>query len=275
MTDIASQRLLVIWPAFTGLDADQQRMTIAHELTHAALAPVTSGRVPGWLGEGVAMYVSGDRRSGGGGGAASAAGRRPAVRCGRSAVTALSQPVAIGGLRGKAQSAAYAYASAAAFLRRRALRPATGCCGLYDAFNREELAGEGPELADQAVRKVLGMPLTRLERDLRRWIVTPGLAMARNLASTLRWLANPWTTPRGTRPRRRGRPRSSCRRASCRHALSPNIVSSKASCCVAPASSPPRGCRTRDTDAAVGSRSTRKRTTRAPIVMVAALEACK
>ena len=29
-----------------------------------------------------------------------------------------------------------------------------------------------PEVADQAVRKVLGMPLSRLERDLRRWIVT-------------------------------------------------------------------------------------------------------
>jgi hypothetical protein len=34
------------------------------------------------------------------------------------------------------------------------------------------LTGEGADAADQAVRKVLDMPLTRLERDLRRWIVT-------------------------------------------------------------------------------------------------------
>ena len=105
-------------------------------------------------------------------------------------LTALSQPDAIGRLSGKAQSAAYAYASAAAFYindrfgRRKLLR-------LYDAFNREALAGEGPELADQAVRAVLGMPLTRLERDLRRWIVTRAVVDSLRAVATDAWRTNP------------------------------------------------------------------------------------
>ena len=44
---------------------------------------------------------------------------------------------------------------------------------LYDALNEESLRGEGgPELGDRAVRRTLGIRLMKLERDLRRWIVT-------------------------------------------------------------------------------------------------------
>ena len=84
----------------------------------------------------------------------------------------LSRPDAIARLNGDAQAAAYAYASAAAFYivarygRKRYLE-------LYDAFNDEELPGRaGVEATGEAVQRTLGVSLIRLERDLRRWILT-------------------------------------------------------------------------------------------------------
>ena len=59
---VVSQRLVVVWPPFSTLDAEGQQRVVTHELTHAALAGVTSGRTPAWLTEGVALYVSDDRR---------------------------------------------------------------------------------------------------------------------------------------------------------------------------------------------------------------------
>ena len=173
---VASQRLLVVWPAFGPLDPDGRQRVVAHELTHAALAGQTSGRTPGWLVEGLALYVSGDRRVAEaasrvgeqalGGGAAGSAARRALT------LTGLSRPEAIGRLGGDGQSAAYAYSSAAAvyitarFGRKRFF-------DLYDAFNEESLDGPaGAELTSRAVRRTLGVPLVELERDLRRWIVT-------------------------------------------------------------------------------------------------------
>jgi hypothetical protein len=167
---VASQRLLVVWPAFAPLDADGRHRVITHELTHAALAGRTSGRTPGWLLEGIALYVSGDRRVG-------AAARLVAGDAGHVSrraltLTGLSAPGAIGRLGGDGQSAAYAYSSAAAFYiaerfgRKRFLR-------LYDAFNDPELTEpEGAELTAAAVERTLGIGLLELERDLRRWIVT-------------------------------------------------------------------------------------------------------
>jgi hypothetical protein len=167
---VASQRLLVVWPPFASLDSEGRARVITHELTHAALAGHTSGRTPGWLLEGIALYVSGDRRVG-------AAARFVAGDAGRVSrraltLTGLSEPGAIGRLGGEGQSAAYAYSSAAAFYiaerygRKRFLR-------LYDAFNDPELSEpEGPELTAAAVQRTLGVPLLQLERDLRRWIVT-------------------------------------------------------------------------------------------------------
>ena len=167
---VASQRLLVVWPAFAPLDLDGRRRVVAHELTHAALAGQTSGRTPSWLVEGIALYVSGDRRVGEAArlvaGAAGGAARRALT------LTGLSGPNAIARLGGDEQTAAYAYASAAAFYiaarygRPRLLR-------LYDAFNREDLVGPpGAELTARAVRRALGIPFAQLERNLRRWIVT-------------------------------------------------------------------------------------------------------
>jgi hypothetical protein len=170
---VASQRLLVVWPRFGPLDPEGRGRVIAHELTHAALAGETSGRTPSWLVEGIALYVSGDRRVadaaelvgdqalGGGSGAGRAL-----------TLTGLSRPDAIARLDGTGQAAAYAYSSSAAFYvtdrygRKRFF-------DLYDAFNKASLQGEpGPDLADRALQQTLGIGLMKLERDLRRWIVT-------------------------------------------------------------------------------------------------------
>jgi hypothetical protein len=149
---VASQRLLVIWPTFSALTAEQQRQTVTHELTHAVLAPVTSGRVPAWLSEGIALYVSGDRRT--------PSGRRPTLR-------GLSGPDAIGRLDGTRQSEAYARASAAAFLIAERYGRAK-LLALYTAFNRDSLPGMpgDPATVDRALRRVLGISLRRLERDI-------------------------------------------------------------------------------------------------------------
>jgi hypothetical protein len=171
---VASQRLLVVWPEFGPLGPDGRDRVIAHELTHAALAGQTSGRTPSWLVEGIALYVSGDRRVGDAarlvGDQAFSAGGGAAGRA--LTLTGLSRPDAIARLGGAGQTAAYAYSSAAAFYIT-ARYGRERFFDLYDAFNEESLRGEpGPELTDRAVRRALGIGLMRLERDLRRWIVT-------------------------------------------------------------------------------------------------------
>jgi hypothetical protein len=170
VTEVPSQRLVVVWPPFSPLDADGRMRVVTHELTHAGLAGVTSGRTPAWLLEGMALYVSEDRRVGEAAeliaDATSPAARRALT------LTGLSKPDAIARLHGDAQEAAYAYASAAAYYivgrfgRKRYLE-------LYDDFNHETLTGwPGAEVTRRAVRRALGLSLTQLERDLRGWIRT-------------------------------------------------------------------------------------------------------
>jgi hypothetical protein len=120
---------------------------ITHELTHAALADSTSGRTPAWLAEGVALYVSGDRRL---------APPEPNL-------AALSRPNAIALLTGEEQATAYSASSAAAFAiaerfgRRRLL-------ALYDAFSEPSLRGDpGRRLVNRALRRELGISLAELE----------------------------------------------------------------------------------------------------------------
>ena len=170
VAQVASQRLLIVWPEFAPLDADGRLRVVAHELTHAALAPDTSGRTPSWLVEGAALYVSGDRRVDEAARRVTEGGTPRALT-----LTGLSDPSAIAKLGGEGQSAGYAYSSAAAFYllerygRSRFFR-------LYDAFNSESLPGRpGPTLVDRAVRRTLGIPLLTLERNLRRWILANGL----------------------------------------------------------------------------------------------------
>jgi hypothetical protein len=146
VSTVVSLRLLVVNSAFAGLGAEGQRRTTAHELTHAALAGSTSGRTPSWLVEGVAMYVSGDRR--------------PATG---ADLADLSTPTAIARLTGSKQASAYAASSAAAF----AIVDRFGArklLDLYDAFNDPDLRGEpGPRLVNRALRRELGITLADLE----------------------------------------------------------------------------------------------------------------
>ena len=97
--EVLSLRLMVVWEPFATLDAEGRRRVVTHELTHAALTGSTSGRTPAWLSEGVALYVSGDRR--------------PAPP--GADLAALSRPDAIARLTGEAQANAYNASSAAAF----------------------------------------------------------------------------------------------------------------------------------------------------------------
>jgi hypothetical protein len=150
VSQVLSLRLLVLWPRFSLLDADGRERVIAHELTHAALAGSTSGRTPAWLVEGIALYVSGDRRT-----------APPGADLG-----ALSQPDAIARLIGDEQAAAYSASSAAAFAivdrfgRQRLL-------ALYDAFSDPELEGEpGRRLVNRALRRELGITAAELEAEL-------------------------------------------------------------------------------------------------------------
>lgn len=169
VSHLLSQRVLVVWPRFAPLDAGGRRQVVAHELTHAVLARTTSGRTPAWLVEGVALWVSGDRRV------------EEAARLLRDAsLSRLNRPDAIARLSGVAQSAAYAYSSAAVFYlharfgRRRLL-------ALYDAFNDEAIAGRSARaVTEAALRRTLGIGLARLERDLRRWVVERTIAVPRS-----------------------------------------------------------------------------------------------
>jgi hypothetical protein len=146
VVSVLSLRLLVVSSAFARLDAAGRQLTITHELTHAVLAGKTSGRTPAWLVEGVAMYVSGDRR--------------PAPP--GADLAALSQPPAIARLSGPAQARAYATSSAAAF----AIVDRYGSkklLALYDAFNRPDLKGPpGPKLVNRALKVKLGISLEDL-----------------------------------------------------------------------------------------------------------------
>jgi hypothetical protein len=165
---VLSQRLLVVWPAFSTQPAEERRRVVAHELTHLVLAGRTSGRTPSWLLEGIALYVSGDQRSDEAGavlrGAAGAAGTAaaPALDLRR-----LSGRGAIARLRGSQQAGAYAYASAAAF----AIADRYGSRALlrlYDAFGDPSLHGRpGAALTDRAMRRTLGVGLGAFERRLR------------------------------------------------------------------------------------------------------------
>jgi hypothetical protein len=146
VSEVVALRLLVVYSAYAALDADGRRRTITHELTHAALAGSTSGRTPAWLVEGVAMYVSGDRR--------------PAPP--NPDLAALSRPGSIARLSGDAQADAYGSSSAAAF----AIVDRFGAgklLGLYDAFNDESLHGTpGPRLVNRALKRELGIALSQL-----------------------------------------------------------------------------------------------------------------
>lgn len=167
VVEVASQRLVVIWPSFNSIGPEARGTVVAHELTHAAVARSTSGRTPAWLVEGLALYVSADNRVPEAARLILDGGDARAL-----SLTGLTDPDVIATFGGDRQNAAYAYSSAAAiYVAERYGQDAL--LDLYDAFNDESLKGRGgdPALTDRATRRVLETPLRRLERDLRRWVL--------------------------------------------------------------------------------------------------------
>jgi hypothetical protein len=163
VVEVASQRLLVIWPSFTSVGPEARNTVVAHELTHAAVARSTSGRTPAWLVEGLALYVSEDDRR-------PEAARLQAEGT-RVSLRSLSDPDVIATLSGEEQNAAYSFASAAAYYVAERFGQ-SALLDLYDVFNEESLKGAkgDPRLTDRAARRILKLSLSRLDRDLRDWI---------------------------------------------------------------------------------------------------------
>ena len=150
---------------------DARQTVVAHELTHAAVAPATSGRTPSWLTEGLALYVSG--RPAGGGGRPSWSAERRRARCGaRSRSTgAVGARTRSAGSSGDAPVRRLRLRVGGRVLHRRPLRPAQAAAPLRRVQPRGARR-RGAGAGRRGGAGVLGMPLGRLERDLRRWIVT-------------------------------------------------------------------------------------------------------
>jgi hypothetical protein len=163
-TRVVSQRLLVVWPVWSRLGADERVRIVAHELTHAVLASSTSGRTPAWLIEGVALFASGDQR------VAEAAAELNGLRPPRLAQLDAADSIARSS--GARQGRVYALASAAAhYVAERYGQD--DLLRLYESFNEPALPGAPGDagLVDRALRRTLGISLRRLERELRAWVL--------------------------------------------------------------------------------------------------------
>ena len=168
VTSVLGVRILIPWPSFLTLSPDARERVLTHELAHAALAADTSGRAPAWLQEGIALYVSGDRRTATA--QASLATRGDGVVARASRLARLAQPNAMASLSGSELSAAYALSSSTAYY----IAERYGSSKLLEllaAFGDESLRGRaGRELTDRATRRVLGTGVRRLERDVAGWL---------------------------------------------------------------------------------------------------------
>jgi hypothetical protein len=153
---VLAQRLIVVVDRWRRQDETARHSTLVHEMTHTALDPDTSARTPPWLVEGVAMYVSNDDRR-------DEARARAAGLAASTRLRALCKPNSIFRLRGDAQGAAYAVASAAAeeIVERRGNR---GLFRLYDAFNDSTIPGRpGARTTDRVLRRTLDISLAQLD----------------------------------------------------------------------------------------------------------------
>jgi hypothetical protein len=167
---VSGQRILIAWRWFKGASRAERRMTIAHEMTHAALVRQTSGRMPAWLVEGMAMYVSNDRRYGQAGALLSGGVLRNASQQKASkrvlSLTALGRGRSMQLLDAVPLGFAYSYSSAAAF----AIAEKHGRSGLlrlYKAFSSPKYKGsEGRKLMDRVMRGTLHQPLASVQQDI-------------------------------------------------------------------------------------------------------------
>jgi hypothetical protein len=166
---VTGQRILVLWSAYGDRSSAERRMVIAHELTHAALARQTSGRVPAWLVEGIAMYASGDQRAANAGALLSGAQLKVAGEQSAAervlSLRRLARPNAMSRLAPIPLAVAYSYASAAAYAIA-AQHGRAALLRLLDAFNDADIHGHaGPRLDDRVTRRVLHEPLRSLSAD--------------------------------------------------------------------------------------------------------------
>jgi hypothetical protein len=166
---ITGQRILVLWSAYGGHPARERRMVIAHELTHAALAWKTTGRTPAWLVEGIAMYASGDQRSGDAGALLAGAQLRIASEQGAAehvlSLSRLSGANAMSRLSTIPIAVAYSFSSAAAYAIA-ARHGRSGLLRLYDAFNNARIRGRASaRLDDKVLRHTLHESLRSVQAD--------------------------------------------------------------------------------------------------------------
>jgi hypothetical protein len=169
VSNVSGQRVFVLWRSYGHGNTKERRMVVAHELTHAALAWRTGARVPAWLVEGIAMYVSGDKRGGEAGAILSGAQLRDSSKQGSAkhalSLGRLAKPNSMDHMNAVGVAFAYSYSSAAAF----AIAEKHGRKGLLrllSAYNSEKLKGRGSKLTDRAVRRALHTSLSSLKRDV-------------------------------------------------------------------------------------------------------------
>ena len=169
VTALVGVRILIPWPSFVALDQRARERVLTHELAHAVLAPATSGRTPAWLQEGIALYVSGDRRTDAARAAlATGAG---AASGNASGLGRLARPDAMAPLAGHELSAAYALSSSTAYYVADRYGPGV-LLELLAAFGDEKVPGRpGRALAHRVTRRVLGIGVHQLERDVVDWVL--------------------------------------------------------------------------------------------------------
>ena len=167
---VSGQRVFILWRSYGKSNANQRRITVAHELVHAAMVKRSGGRVPAWLSEGLAMYASGDQQADDAGALLSGGQLRDtsqqAAAEGALSLTKLAKPTSLDRMRPVPLAFAYAYASAAAF----AIADRYGAKALlrlYSGFNSQKYKGPpGRKLSDKVVRGTLKTSLNSLEEDV-------------------------------------------------------------------------------------------------------------
>jgi hypothetical protein len=177
VTDVAGQRVFVLWRSYGGDSRGERRQTIAHELVHIALASRSGGRVPDWLVEGIAMYASGDQRAAdagallGGAQLKDASKQQPAERA--LSLSRLSKPNVMHRMSAVPLAFAYSYSSAAAYAIADRYGGSKTLLKLYSAYNSRKIEGRpGRALTDKVFRKVLKRSIGQVEREIESYART-------------------------------------------------------------------------------------------------------
>jgi hypothetical protein len=170
VTSIGGQRLVVAWRSFGRQSHAGRRQTIAHEMTHASLLRKTSGRMPVWLIEGTAMYVSGDDRYGDAGALLTGAFLRDPKQQKKAkavlSLTALGKPTSMDRLAATPLAFAYSYSAAAAYAIA-AKHGRKGLLALYQGFDNAKLKGHaGRKLTDRVMRRTLHESFSEVQKDV-------------------------------------------------------------------------------------------------------------